>query len=163
VTLLVGLAYLLWGTVNPKPSAFWLHLVGGLLIGGAILYWFHSGDGDFAVVSIVAFMFVLIAYATKRSSWAVLATVGFFLATDHYVTGSPSGLVSGFFGLGATGGSQCTSTAKGTVCTSFGPTISPWSPALALGLLGFFLVFLGLAGRRRTAATLAAPPHPAPE
>lgn len=163
VTLLVGLAYLLWGTINPTPSSFWLHFVGGLLIGGSILYWFHASDGDFAVVSIVAFMFVLIAYATKRSSWAVLGTIGFFAATNHYVTGSPSGLATGVFGLGSGGGSQCTSTATGTLCTSFGPTISPWSPALALGLLGFFLVFLGLAGRRRTAATLAPPPQAASE
>jgi hypothetical protein len=46
-----------------------------------------------------------------------------------------------------------------TTCTSFGPSISPWSPALAFGLLGFFLVLLGLLGRRRTAATLAPPPE----
>jgi hypothetical protein len=163
VTLLVGFAYLLWGTINPNPSSFWLHFVGGLLIGGSILYWCHTSDFDFAVVSVVSFVFVGIAYATKRSSWAVLGTIGFFAATNHYVSGSPVGVATGFFGVGSGGGSQCTSTATGTVCTSFGSTISPWSPALALGLLGFFLVFLGLAGRRRTAATLASPPQAASE
>jgi len=155
--LLVGLMYLLAGTIRREPSAFWLHLVGGLLVGGAILYWFHTSDGDYAVVSIVAFVFVITAYATKRSSWAVLGTIGFFLATIHYIVGSPTQLAEGFFGVG--GGQRCISTPTGQTCTSFGATpVSPWSPALAFGLLGFFLVLLGMFGRRRTAATLAPPP-----
>jgi hypothetical protein len=161
VTLLVGLAYLAWGTINNTPSAFWLHLVGGLLIGGAILYWCHTSDFDFAVVSVVAFVFVAIAYATKRSSWAVLGTIGFFAATTHYVVGSPSALVGGVFGAGS--GGTCVATLKGTTCTSTPGAISPWAPALAFGLLGFFLVTLGLLGRRRMAATLAPPPQTAPE
>jgi hypothetical protein len=158
VTFLVGIAYLAWGTIHGTPSSFWLHLVGGLLIGGAILYWAHTGDGDFAVVSIVALVYVAIAYATKRSSWAVLGTIGFFAATIHYIVGSPTALAEGAFGLGSAG--SCTATASGTVCSSSPGGISPWSPALALGLLGFWLVLLGLLGRRRTAATLAAPLPP---
>jgi hypothetical protein len=162
VTLIVGLVYLGWGTTQRSPSSFWLHLVGGLLIGGTILYWCHTSDGDFAVVSIFAFLFVGIAYATKRSSWAVLGTIGFFAATSHYVTGSPFGLAGGFFGLGTGGGTACTATPTGTVCRSLGPT-APWAPALGFGLLGFFLVALGLLGRRRMDATLAPPPQTAPE
>jgi hypothetical protein len=162
VTLLVGLVYLGWGMTQRSPSSFWLHVVGGLLIGGSILYWCHSSDFDFAVVSVFAFLFVGVAYATKRSSWAVLGTIGFFAATSHYVTGSPLGFAGGFFGLGG-GGQECTSTATGgTICRSLGAN-SPWAPALGLGLLGFFLVALGVLGRRRTAATLAAPPQTVPE
>ena len=144
-------------SVHRTPSSFWLHLVGGVLIGTSILHWCHTSDGDFAVVSIVAFLFVLTAYVTKRSSWAVLGTIGFFAATSHYVTGSPTAFTTGPFGFGG-GGEICRSTGTGTVCTSFGP--SPWAPALGFGLLGFFLVLLGLLGRRRTTATLA-PPLPA--
>jgi len=159
VTLIVGLAYLFWGTIHRTPSSFWLHLVGGLLIGGSILFWAHTSDGDFALVLIVAVVFVAIAYATKRSSWAVLATIGFFVATIHYVVGSPTALVEGAFGLGSSSGRSCVATATGTVCTSTpSGAISPWSPALAFGLLGFWLVLLGLLGRRRTDATLAPPP-----
>jgi hypothetical protein len=157
VTLIVGLAYLAWGTIHRTPSSFWLHLVGGLLIGGAILYWAHTSDGDYAVVSIVSFLFVVTAYMTKRSSWAVLGTIGFYIATIHYIVGSPTALAEGFFGL--SGGGSCVTSGTSTTCTSFGPSISPWSPALAFGLLGFFLVLLGLLGRRRTAATLAPPPE----
>jgi hypothetical protein len=162
VTLLVGIAYLLWGTARHTPSSFWFHLVGGLLIGGSILYWAHTTDGDFAVVSVVAFVFVGIAYATRRSSWAVLATIGFFAATIHYVVGSPTALAQGFIGVGS--GQQCTATPTGTVCSNVGsPPISPWSPALAFGLLGFWLVLLGLLGRRRYSEpveTPAVPPLP---
>jgi hypothetical protein len=154
--LIVGGLYLLAGMVRNRPSAFWLHLVGGALIGGAILHWAHTSDGDYAVVSIVAFLFVLTAYATKRSSWAVLGAIGFYIATIHYIVGSPTQLAEGIFGAGS--GGSCVATAGGSpVCTSGPESISPWSPALAFGLLGFFLVALGLLGRRRTIATLAAP------
>ncbi|HEX5173943.1 MAG TPA: hypothetical protein VFV91_07350 [Gaiellaceae bacterium] len=159
--LIVGLLYLVAGMVRSEPSAFWLHFVGGALIGGAVLHWAHTTDGNYAVVSIVAFLFVLTAYATKRSSWAVFGAIGFYIATIHYIVGSPTALAEGFFGLGSGGSSVCHSTGQGgTVCTSTGGginSISPWSPALAFGLLGFFLVALGLLGRRRTAATLAPP------
>lgn len=145
VTLLVGIAYLMWGAIHNTPSAFWLHLVGGLLIGGSILYWAHTSDGDFALVSIVAFVFVGIAYATRRSSWAVLGAIGFFAATIHYLVGSPTDIGEAVFG-GAPP-----------------PHVSPWAPGLAFGLLGFFLVSLGLLGRRRMTATLAPPPQSTPE
>jgi hypothetical protein len=157
--LIVGLVYLVAGTIRNEPSTFWLHLVGGVLIGGAILFWAHTSDGDYAVVSIVAFLFVIFAYATKRSSWAVLGTIGFYIATIHYIVGSPTALVEGAFGLSGTGaGCNPRGPLGGPLCASTGSPISPWSPALAFGLLGFFLVLLGLAGRRRTAATLAPPP-----
>jgi len=140
VTLLVGIAYLLWGTIHRTPSSFWLHLVGGLLIGGSIVYWAHNGDGQWAGVSIAAFCFVVIAYATGRSSWAVLGTIGFFAATVHYLIGSPTDIVGAAF--------------------SGSPPrhVSPWAPAVAFGLLGFWLVLLGLLGRQRTAT-----PAPLPE
>ena len=81
-----------------------------------------------------------------------------FLLFLYGCVGSPTALAEGFFGLGSS--STCTATqGSPPVCMSSGAPISPWSPALAFGLLGFFLVALGLLGRRRTAATLA----PAPE
>jgi hypothetical protein len=157
VTLLIGLVYLIVGSITRRPSAFWLHFVGGLLIGVPILHWAHTSDGDYAVVSIVSFLFVLIAFGTKRSSWAVFGTIGFFAATIHYIVGSPTALAEGFFGIG--GGQSCVATATGQTCTSFGGSpISPWSPALAFGLLGFFLVLLGLLGRSRRSVPVAPPP-----
>jgi hypothetical protein len=124
VTLIVGLLYLLAGTLSDRPSAFWLHLVGGALIGGSLIYWAHSGDGDWALISIASLAYVLIAYATKRSSWAVLGTLGFFAATVHFVLGSPlSGLPE--------------------------RSIAGWAPSVAFACLGFWIVLLGLLARRR--------------
>ncbi|MFL5942464.1 MAG: hypothetical protein ACJ75L_04275 [Gaiellaceae bacterium] len=107
----------------------------------------------------MAFLYVGVAYATRRSSWAVLGTIGFFAATVHYVVGSPMAIAEQAFGGG---GTTCTATLAGETCTS-SPAIGAWSPALALGLLGFWLVLLGLAGRR--VADLAPGPSapPAPE
>jgi hypothetical protein len=160
VTLFIGLLYLAAGSVLRRPSAFWLHFVGGLLIGVPILHWFNTSDFDFAVVLVVSVLFVLIAYATRRSSWAVFGTIGFFAATIHYAVGPPAEFAGFPFGFG--GGEECTSTATGSICRSIGPSVPAlWAPALGFGLLGFWLVLLGLLGRRRRAPAAAADPAPA--
>jgi hypothetical protein len=160
VTLVVGLVYLATGRILKEPSSFWFHLMAGLLIGGPVLYWWHTSDAQWAIVSIVAFLYVGVAYATRRSSWAVLGTIGFFAATIHYLVGSPTAIAEQ-----AIGGVRptCTVTAAGETCASTpASAITAWSPALALGLLGFWLVLLGLAGRRvGTAAPAAFEPPPA--
>ena len=154
VSLIVGLLYLMAGSIVGRPSAFWLHFVGGLLIGVPIYHWCHTSDGGFAVILIFAVLFVLVAYATKRSSWAVFGTIAFFAATIHFA-GSPATLAEGGFGLG--GGGSCISTPAGQTCTSNVGGLSAWSPALGFGLLGLWLVLLGLLARgRRT------PVDPAP-
>jgi hypothetical protein len=161
VTFFIGLIYLAAGTAIDKPSAFWLHFVGGLLIGVPLLHWFDKSNFDFAVILVVSVIYVLIAYGTRRSSWAVFASYGFFVATLHYVGASPGSVAGGPFGVG--GGGECTSTPSGQICHSIGPSgPSLWGLALGLGLLGFWLVFLGLLGRRRRAA-VAAPQAPPAE
>ena len=128
VTLLVGLSYLVAGSASDKPSAFWFHLGAGALIGGALLHWWHASDTDWALISAAALVYVGLSYATKRSTWAVLGTIGFLGATVHYLFGQEN---SGPFGF-------------------FSPSISGWSPPVAFACLGFWLVLLGLASRRRT-------------
>jgi hypothetical protein len=130
VTLFIGLAYLLGGTVSDQPSAFWLHFVGGVLIGATLLHWWHSSDFDWALISAAALVYVGIAYATKRSSWAVFGSIGFVLASFHYLF-SASG----------------TTTSIGGVEIGV-PSISGWAPSVAFACLGFWFVFLGLATRR---------------
>jgi hypothetical protein len=134
VTLAIGLLYLLAGSVSRSPSAFWLHFVGGLLIGVPLLRWWHTTDWQWALISAVSLAYVVIAYATRRSSWAVYATIGFFGATIHYLVGQPTTIVEDLF--------------SGTPP----PHVSPWAPALAFGLLGFWLVLLGVLGRRGASA-----------
>jgi len=166
VTLFTGFLYLLVGTALGKPSAFWLHFVGGALIGYSLLFWFHTSDFDFAVISVASVLFVFVAYATKRSSWAFWGTIGFFAATIHYLIGSPTELVQGIFGLSQQCISPLPPSSPGPgMCTSFGPQISPWAPALAFGLLGFWLILLGMLGkpkmrRRHHGAVVVTTPAP---
>ena len=142
---IIGLLYLAIGQATEKPSAFWLHLVGGALIGGALLHWFHTSDGDFAAISIFSVLFVLVADRTGRSSWAVYGTIGFFAATIHYLIGSPTQFVEGVFGISQ----PCPSSAAPLTRCVVGLQISPWAPALAFGLLGLWLVLLGMLGKRK--------------
>ena len=130
VTLLVGLSYLFAGSASDKPTAFWLHLAAGALIGSSLLHWWHSSDTDWALISASALVYVGIAYATKRSTWAVFGALGFLGATIHYLFGQ--GSTTGPFGFSV-------------------PSISGWSPAVAFAGLGFWLVLLGLKGRQRSA------------
>ena len=138
VSLVIGLVYFLAGAASGKPSAFWLHLVAGLLVGVPILVWCHTSTFDFAVIAFMSLLYVAVGQATRRSTWAVLGTIGFFIVTVHFLVGSPTGIAQN-----AIAGEP--------------PNISTWSFPLAFGLLGFWLVFLGLLGRR-----LREPADPAP-
>ena len=140
VSLVVGLVYFLAGTASGKPSAFWLHLVAGLLVGVPILVWCHTSTFDFVVIAFMSLVYVGVAQATRRSTWAFYGTIGFFIVTVHFLVGSPAGIAQN-----ALGGQP--------------PSISAWSFPLAFGLLGFWLVLLGLLGRGRRAP---APAEPAP-
>jgi hypothetical protein len=164
VSLVVGLAYLGWGTIQPIPSSFWLHLAAGLLVGVPILVWCHTTTFDFAVIAFMSLVYVAWAHATRRSSWAVFGTVGFFIVSVHFLVGSPTSIAQQAVGV-ATGSGSCTATASGTVCssTSSAPSISAWSPAVAFGLLGFWLVLLGILGRRGFNRSAAPPSVPVPE
>jgi hypothetical protein len=128
VTLFVGLAYLIAGAASSRPTAFWLQLAAGTLIGGSLLYWWHASDADWALVSIAALVYVGIAYASKRSSWAVLATLGLIGAGSHFAGEWSHGSIS--------------------LSTSTVPSIRGWVPSLVFAFVGFLLVTLGLASRR---------------
>jgi hypothetical protein len=155
VTLVIGLVYLLVGTVSDTPSAFWWHLVGGVLISATLVDWWHTSTLDWALISAAAFVYVGIAYVTRRSSWAFLATIGFFAATIHFLVGSPTQLAERAIGGG---GCVTNTTTFARTCNSAASSVSPWSIPLAFGLLGFWLVLLGLAGRGRRTPAPAVPP-----
>jgi hypothetical protein len=133
VTLLVGLVFLLVGLSldggDSRPYGFWVHVVSGLTIGGALLFWWHSSDAEWAGIIVAALVFIGVGAAARRSSWAVLGAVGLGLATGHYSLGET-------FGFG--GG------------TPRAPTT--WAGPVAYVCLGLFLAFLGLLLWRRDAA-----------
>jgi hypothetical protein len=129
VTLIIGFIYLAVGGASDSPSSYWWYLGAGVLIGGALLKWWHVSDLDWALIAVAALLFVSVAYATKRSSWAVLATVGLFLSAAHY----------------ASEWSNQTITITGITDTR------GWVPYAVFAFLGFLLVSLGLRRRGRAA------------
>jgi hypothetical protein len=135
VTLFVGLVYFAFGAAMDSPASFWLHLAAGLLIGGSLLYWWHSSTFDWILIAFVSLIYIGIAHGSKRSSWAVFGTLGLFAVTAHFsdkwshnhVVLSPSPeSVSAFSG---------------------------WVPPLVFSILGGVLVALGLGKRHRRAAS----------
>jgi hypothetical protein len=139
LTLLIGIVYLFIGVAldrGPRrPYGFWVQLIAGLLIGGALLYWWHSSDVDYVLLAATGLAFVGVAARTDRSSWAVLGIAGFLSAFGHY--------------------------ADKWSHQSFASVLTPsrdWVPPLVFGLVGFFVVLLGLALERRRRGTAAALP-----
>lgn len=128
ITLVVGLVYLLAGGRSARPTAFWWNLGAGTLIGGAILYWLHSTDADWAVICVAALAYVRIAYATRRSSWAVLAAGALLAAGAHFTAEWSHGSL--------------------TLSPAAVSTFRGWVPSLVFAFVGFLLVALGLAARR---------------
>jgi hypothetical protein len=131
VTLFVGLAYFAAGSARSEPSAFWLHVAAGVLIGGSLLYWWHSSDWQWALVSVAALVYVGIAERTGRSSWAVLAAIGLLAAATHFTVDWTRTSLPVVGGSGA----------------SAAPRL--WVPSLVFAFAGFLLVALGLRAARR--------------
>ena len=133
LTLGVGLMYLAAGSSSDEPSAFWLHLVGGALIGGALLHWWHTSDWQWALICVAALVFTAIGSRTSRSSWSVLASIGLLAASTHFalewthVHLTLGQLTSGNVSL------------KGKY----------WVPSCVFAFTGFLLVALGLRARHR--------------
>ncbi|HEY2372345.1 MAG TPA: hypothetical protein VGH82_07330 [Gaiellaceae bacterium] len=124
VTLFIGLVYLGVGVSvdggSRRPYGFWWHLVSGLLVGGALLFWWHSTETDWALLATASVVFMLIAGATWRSSWAVLGALGFLAASTHWTIEWVS---AGF---------------------SFTSPGRSWVPFVVLAVVGFFFVVVGL-------------------
>ena len=133
VTLAVGLFYLLVAVgidrSSRKPFAFWVHVTSGLLVGGALLYWWHSSDLDWALIAATGVVYIGVASGTGRSSWALLGVLGLVAAFTHFSSEwAHTGLIS------------------------FATQTRDWVPPLVFAGVGFFIVLLGLVvGRRRAA------------
>lgn len=148
VTLLVGLAYLLAGTIrNARPSAFWLHLVAGLLVGGSLLYWLHSSDAEWAFVGVFSVLFMAVGTRLARSSWTVFGALGLFaVATRQSLAWTQPALQS----IGGPTTNQPPSFVPGTsVSTIVGLPARGWVPIVVFAVLGFLYVALGILASRR--------------
>jgi hypothetical protein len=133
VALLTGLFYLALGAAidagDGRPYGFWVHLGAAVLIGSALLYWWHSGDTRWALVGLAGLVYLWLGAVTRRSVWAVLGAAGFSAAAAHFASSWSHGAVQ-----------------LGTEA----PT-RDWVPSLVFAVVGFFFVALGLAAARRAA------------
>ncbi len=131
VAVLTGLFYLACGAGTDaserRPYGFWLHFASAVLIGSALLYWWHSGDWHWVLVAIFSVVYIALGSATNRSVWAVFGALGFLAAAEHFA-------------------SKWT---KGGVHIGLTVPSGDWVPALVFAIVGFFFVALGLAAARR--------------
>jgi hypothetical protein len=131
VSLLYGLWLLPFALGVNIYYGFWLHVVSGMTIGGALLFFWHSSDWNFILIGLVSLIYVLFARATRRSSWAVLGAVGLFLTAAHFISVWFGPIITfSLFGEGE-------------------QSKHAWAIPLGFAVLGFVYVALGIALRRR--------------
>ena len=85
VTLVFGLTAMLFGVSVDRVYGFWVHVVAGLTVGGALLWFSHSSDADWILIGLASLVYVSIASGLGRSSYAVLGAFGLLLVTTHFV------------------------------------------------------------------------------
>jgi hypothetical protein len=129
VTLLFGLAAMLVGLSADRVYGFWVHVVAGVTAGGALVTFWHTSDTDWILIAIASFAYVLLGSGLGRSSYVVLAAVGLFLTTTHFVFK--------WFGPGR------------VRFFSEGERGHPWAAALSYVVYGLVLILLGLWLARR--------------
>jgi hypothetical protein len=143
VSLVVGLVLLLVGVSldqgTRRPYGFWVHVVAGLTIGDTLLYWWHSGDWRWAFLAIGGLVFIRVAAATGRSSWAVIGALGLYAAAAHFAL---EWWHNGLSVIGPVFPSRAASFASGG-------TTRAWVPAVVFAVLGFGYVALGALVSRR--------------
>lgn len=130
VTLLFGFLFLLIGAIldrGPRrPYGFWFHFAAAGSIGGSLLTWWHSSDTNWALLATVAVLYVGVAALTRRSIWAVYGVGGIIAAATHWMLDW---------------------TATPFLSSAAPPRL--WVPPLVFGVVGFFIVLLGLVSARR--------------
>jgi hypothetical protein len=141
VTIVVGLVFLVVGmtydTGERRPYGFWFHVAAGLTIGGALLDFWHSGNWHWSFIAIAALVFIRVAVATNRSSWALFGAVGILAAVTHFdLEWSRVQSVGQPFN------------APTALLTQDAGTRG-WVSPLVFGITGFVLVLLGFAVSRR--------------
>jgi hypothetical protein len=138
VSLFFGLLLLAIGIGADRVHGLWVHVVAGVTIGGALLYFWHTSDLDWVLVALASVAYVAVASGLARSSYAVLGAIGLFLVTTHFVLKWFIPFAISFVGQEEP------------------PKDHPWAAALSYAAYGLVLMLLGLWFARRRQ-----PPEPA--
>jgi hypothetical protein len=152
LTILVGLMLLSWAVAvdrgSTRPYAFWLHVVSGLTIGGGLLWLFHDGDWDWALIGVIALIYVWVGDRFLRSSWVVLGAWALLQTTAHFAAKWSGEALGAFFYLFP----FVLIDAFGN--TSFERDTHPWAAALSFAGIAVVFIAIGLVlARRRRAVT----------
>jgi hypothetical protein len=139
LTLLVGAALAVLGLVvdrSGRPAyGFWLHVVGGTVIAGALGTLLHEETWQWVVLGAISLAFVLVAEEIARSSYAVLGTLGLIFVGGLFVDkwfSTPPELIP-FFGF----------VPFFIFGSGFGEEAA-WSGPLAFAVVGAIVVGLGV-------------------
>lgn len=137
LSILVGAALVGAGVAldraERRPYALWLHLVGGIAVGGGVLA-LVEGDVPWALVGVLSLVYVAVAYGLERSSYAVLGAIGILLTTTYF-TFKGFAVLAALLPFGA-----------GEVDAG----LDAWQVALCFVGAGVAIVVLGLLDRRLT-------------
>ena len=136
VTLFFGLVAMLVGLGADRVYGFWVQVVAGLTIGGALLTFWHSSSFDWIVIAIASVLYILLGSGIGRSSYTVLGAFGLFLVTSHFVFKWFLPFRISFF-------------------SEESETTRPWAAALSYAVYGLFLMLLGMWIARRRGAAVA--------
>jgi hypothetical protein len=102
VSLGIGLMFLLIAipvdSAPSRPFGFWLHAAAALAIGGGLLWFFHDGDFDWALIAVAAVLYIAVGTRLARSSWVVLGAWGILQVAAHWAD-KWSDVAAPFFGL----------------------------------------------------------------
>jgi hypothetical protein len=128
VTLAFGFLYFFVGLATNRVYGFWVHVVAGGLVAGALLYWWHASTAGWWLLAAVSVLFVATGVGVRRSSWTVIGAIGLFAASTHFSIDWTTGSFTFFTG----------------------PT-RVWVPIVVAAVLGFVYVALGLLAARRDA------------
>jgi hypothetical protein len=89
LAILVGLVFVLIGAAydggGHHPYAFWLHVVGGLSVGGGILWFWHEHTWEWLLVLIVSLLYIAVARSLGRSSYTVLGALGLAGTATYFI------------------------------------------------------------------------------
>jgi hypothetical protein len=147
LAILVGFVYVLIGASydggDHDPYAFWLHVVGGLSVGGGILWFWHEHTWEWLLVMIVSLVYIAVARSLGRSSYAVIGAIGLAGTATYFIEKWFSlGSLVPFFEADPDGADK-------------------WGRPLVYLALGAVLIVLGiLVERGRPAAPAAGEPAP---
>ncbi len=67
------------------PYGFWLHVVGGVAIGGGLVVLLDHGAWRWILLGLVALAFIAASRLLARSSYAVLGAIGLLIVGGHFI------------------------------------------------------------------------------